>query len=279
MRIIVTSSGRREIKTLSPRTTTNTFYKTIHTTKSSPFLLKKHPTSPVSKIKIKQPRLSMINKFYANKDNTSTVQTETIITKAISKPKITLKEIINPSAYSAMITKMRKDSQEKQRHEVFDAQHFRALSNNRELNIKAINKIASTKNIKSDRFSLISYLNTKKNITPITLRAISKLTEEEIDHKDKICQIILYNKEKENLFKNVTENKIKINKLTYINNMKRITTDIEVSSRILDKYHNRVKKYEPYIELHDDIQRHWKNANYQRFFHKHKLNNSIDSEL
>ena len=280
MRIIVTPSGRREIKALSPRTTTNTFYKTIHSTKSTPFLLKKHPTSPVSKIKIRQPRLSMINKFFANKDTSPTLQTESIITpKAFSKPKITLKEIINPTAYSAMITKMRKDNQEKQRNEVFDTQHFRSLSHKRELNIKAINKIASTKNIKSDRFSLISYLNTKKNIAPITLRSISKLTEEELDHKDKICQIILYNKEKENLFKNVVEKKIKINKLAYVNNMKRVSSDMEISSKILNKYHNKGNKYEPYIELHDDIQRHWKNGNYERFSHKHRLNNSIDSDL
>lgn len=270
MRIIITSTGKKEIQTLSPSPTISSFFRrTFNSTRPSPVI--ERSSSSVTNIKIKKQSL-IFNLDTTNKYMKKTYYpTESILPpQKFSKPQISLKEIIEPKVFSLMMKKMKRDIEMKNKLSVIDNQHFRTQSGKDKNEMKSLRLICKNKKIQSDRLSLITYLNNKKEINPIILKTLSKLNQNQIDTKDKVCQIVLINKEKEILFKNAVENKLKNKKLNDQKKINRITNDIEFSSTILDKYKPRTQRFDRYLDAYDDFKRYWKKFDYERLLNKNK---------
>ena len=277
MRIIITSTGKKEIQTLSPTPTISSFFRrTFNSTKSSPVI--QRSSSSVTNVQIKKQKL-IFNSDITNKYIGKTYYpTESILpTKKFSKHQISLKEIIEPKVFSLMIKKMKRDIEIKNKLSVIDNQHFRTQSGKDKNEMKSLKLICKNKKIDSDRFNLITYLNNKKEINPITLKTLSKMNQNQIDTKDKVCQIVLLNKEKENSFKSVIENKLKNKRLNAQKKINRIANDIEFSSTILEKYKPRTQRFDRYIDAYDDFKRYWKKFDYERLLNK-KNKNSLPTE-
>ena len=277
MRIIITSTGKKEIQTLSPTPTVSSFFRrTFNSTKSSPVI--QRSSSSVTNVQIKKQKLTF-NSDITNKYIGKTYYpTESILpTKKFSKPQISLKEIIEPKVFSLMIKKMKRDIEIKNKLSVIDNQHFRTQSGKDKHEMKSLKLICKNKKIDSDRFNLITYLNNKKEINPITLKTLSKMNQNQIDTKDKVCQIVLLNKEKENSFKSVIENKLKNKRLNDQKKINRIANDIEFSSTILEKYKPRTQRFDRYTDAYDDFVRYWKKFDYERLLNK-KNKNSLPTE-
>lgn len=124
------------------------------------------------------------------------------------------------------------------------------------------------KEISSDNVNLIEYLNGKTTITEHFLKEISSHSEERLKKLNKICQIVLYNKQQEKLFSHLLKNKMEAKNIKtqndYKEGLKTMEKRLMQYNLILKRNERPPEDKENYTYLHREIQ--------QKYWSKLKLN-------
>jgi len=278
MRILVTEEGKNEIKSLSisHSNRNNTFNNNnnrnllrklksrnnsinnnniIHSKINSYNNLTNHQN--FTKISIKKPRTSTINKIsrlydensLKNNNNINTIN-HTLKNKSLdlnynqiknySKNKSpSLYNIINKKAFNNMINQLRNDQKIIDKNETIFSFKFRNHVSpiNKKVLLNSLEKKCKNFKIKKENRIFIKYLNNKKEYNPIMLNNITNYSKEKIEKENKICNIILNLKGKieDKIYKKL-ENKKRFEKIYCNNNFKKLGNKINDSYFLIHKY-------------------------------------------
>lgn len=131
--------------------------------------------------------------------------------------------------------------------------------------------------IKSDKTSIISYLNSKQCVSPKLIKSIEKYDEEKFIRVNKICQRVSNNSiedlDMRNRINGILENNHQLQKHDYKKNLSIMEKEIKDIKNICKKYQHRVNK-EMYANLLYDMKRnHWSKLNLERLMTKGRVKN------
>ena len=181
---------------------------------------------------------------------------------------LSLGEIIPNNLIKQMKKKIIFDKKLRDRDTIITQNDFRS-EYKPESDIQKFNNILSKSKVKSNKLSLIKYLNERK-VDPLTVKLLSHRDGNKINKINKICQIIFQNEEKNKLFNDIVKNKVKQStnntRKDFQNTIKDMGNDMSLIKQRLKKYENSVDNKERYRELHYDmITHHWLKSNLERF--------------
>lgn len=283
MRILVTDAGREEIRNIS--TTPNHSRIVLKNNKSTPSIMKKDTSdtlpnlkkSPVKKINIKQPNkgfITAVTDLYERSPPTprrvkNSVQNKSrnVQLEFFTKKNVSIKEILNPNAYQNMIKKMKDQMRVERLNSRVDASNFRTDSvreNLKKRKISDLDAVLCTSKIGTDKPNLIKYIQTKEDLNPIMLKTLTRLTERELNHEEKLAHILLIKKEKDDLMHQVMRDRMRNRYRHYPKSINEIKEDMKYTTQIISKYpkENRKKRYAEALETME--KKYWNKFDYNR---------------
>lgn len=189
---------------------------------------------------------------------------------------ISFKDIIPSSTINNLKKSMLTSKFYRDKATVIDENKFRS-SYNPQSEINKLNEIITFPVVHPGKTSLIQYLNEKKNISPITLTNLYESQPERLNRYNKMCQILIHNREHEKLFLDrINEklehklNEVKIDSQKQISQMK---NDILEEMKTLGNYNKKINHKAKYMDRHNEIiKKYWENKDYERFNKKGRIN-------
>jgi hypothetical protein len=246
-------------------------------------------TTKLKEINIKQRKLlspkNMTEKYINDTSQTTTfilptlnlatknVEKETIDSNVVGQNKYKLKEILNEDSYKNIVNNREKEEKMKDRLSRIDEKKFRSNYANKTFLQKFDEKL--TTSIDPDKLNLLKYLNEKKDIGEKFLSKIVNYNDEKINRINKICQIVFYEEEHNQLMKGIIKEKLKIYnnkvKIDYRGGIDSMAKNIEDLSSLLRNYEKIDNKRDRYKDVHNDMLKYWKNNNIDKFTRKGKI--------
>lgn len=175
--------------------------------------------------------------------------------------KFSLRELIDNKTVFDLKNEILKQERVRERLSTINEQNFR--TNYAYLpRIKELNEILNYKKIKGDKIELIKYINSHNKISDVFLKNIVTSDKVEIEKFDKISQTLLFNKDADRKIKSELERKVKskqnLNKLKIASNLMKMSKEVKLEEKILDKYQRIYDKKSNYLDKHKEIQKEWK---------------------
>lgn len=149
--------------------------------------------------------------------------------------------------------------------------------------INKINDVLKFPMVNPTKTSLIQYLNEKKKISPITIQNLFHSEPERINRFNKMCQILMHNREQEKLFNGAIQEKLErqLNdvKIKYQNSITGMQKDVKELENTLLAYRKTYNKMDKYKDRHNEmVTKHWEKYNLERFDKKGTGKTSIVEE-
>lgn len=133
-------------------------------------------------------------------------------------------------------------------------------------------ELNSNKEIKTQNRNLIEYLNTDSSISNEYLTKLAKYDEERLSKLNKICQKAFYYREQEGLIKSIVKQKLKgeLNSESeyYKNKLKEMKSDLDKYNKIIEVDYPKYDKRDRYTFQYREAEQNWEKYNTQRFYKK-----------
>ena len=304
MRIVITSNGSAEIRSLSiPRTRTN------KTNTNSPKAKKKSvdislaPSpdkvipSNLKKVKIAAKKLNlppMMQDKYSESQSTNNYlsedqeqsrllpdvlmsieksidQSQSLPSKLpIIRQSYPIKYIINPKSLKKLECDIKKKKQKLIiKSKLIANNHYRSEVKR---DLGTIFELNTNKEIKIQNRNLIEYLNTDTTISNEYLTKLAKYDEKRLSKLNKICQKAFYYRAQEGLIKSIVKQKLKgeLNSESeyYKNKLKEMKSDLDKYNKIIDVDYPKYDKRDRYTFQYREAEQNWEKFNTQRFYKK-----------
>ena len=210
-----------------------------------------------------------LNSILMNSSNNKVFPSIASNNSIIGKEKyLSLGEIIPNNLIKQMKKKIINDKKQRDRNTIITQNDFRS-EYKPESDIQLFNNILSESKVNSNKSSLIKYLNERK-VDPLTVKLLSNRDGNKINKINKICKIIFQNEDKNKLFNDIVQNKVRQSmnntRKEFQNTIQNIGNDMSIIKQRLKKYENSVDNKERYRELHYDmVAHHWLKSNLERF--------------
>jgi hypothetical protein len=195
------------------------------------------------------------------------------LTTPFEKPnEYTFRDIINENAYFNLKTKLKREKKNKDSLSRIDETKFRSVYGELDRNAKLEDILDKT--INANKITLIKYINQKEKISDNFLNKISESDNDKIIKANKVCQIVFFDKEKnQQLQERIKENIIdKKNKdmIEYKINIEKMGENLKDFSSIIKDYNNNNKnRLSKYRDIHQDtINKYWKRYNVENMMNK-----------
>ena len=133
--------------------------------------------------------------------------------------------------------------------------------------------------IKSDKSSIIQYLNTKEILSPKLVKKIAKYDEEKFERLNKICQRVSNNDieeiERKHRINGIIENHHQTEIADYKKRMNEMEKEVSGIKSICDKYPKRDDREKYENLLYDMKKKHWDKRDFTRLMKKKHLKTEV----
>jgi hypothetical protein len=171
----------------------------------------------------------------------------------------TLRDVFNDSSINQLKATYAKEQIMKNKLNRIDESNFRTVYETKTFKEKLDENL--NHRINPDRINLIKYLNEKNTVSEVLIKKIADYDEEQINKINKICQIVFHNDERDKLFKEIINEKIKDKQsreeIEYKNTLEKMGGNVIGIKNLLDKYSKKVCHIDRYREIHNDTLKYW----------------------
>jgi len=189
----------------------------------------------------------------------------------------TFRDVLDDNTYVDLKKKLNFDKKMKNRLSRIDETKFRSVYGEKN-NIEKLDDMLA-KTINPDRINLINYLNKKKDVSDVLIKRLSEYSEDKINKVNKICQIVFFNEERSQIFKERIKERILAKKTRdnteYKTSIEEMGDNIKNFGMILKDYERNDKKKERFRDIHNDmVNKFWKKYQVERYEKKSPLSRS-----
>ena len=184
-----------------------------------------------------------------------------------NKMNLSLREIFQKSTLEDLKDRLVSEKRIKDRLSRIDETKFRSSFQDKSL----INKIDEKLDheIKPDKVNLIKYLKSKEKVSDKFIERLSNIPEFKENKINKICQVIFYNHNNENIFNQTIRQNMQImknkEKVEYKLGINQIGKSMKSFNDILKKYPDYEKNRKRFEEAYNDVKKnYWKKFNVER---------------
>lgn len=216
-----------------------------------------------------------INTNFSNSNNFINFNTTSGINSVRST--FTLKDVLEDTTYIDLKKKLNADKKMKDRLSRIDETKFRSVYGEKN-SIEKLDEMLE-RNINPDRINLINYLNKKKDVSDVLIKRLSEYSEDKINKVNKICQIVFFNEERSNIFKDRINERIQAKKnrenTEYKTSIEEMGDNMKSFGNILKEYDRNNDKRERFRDIHNDlVNKFWKKYQVDRYDKKSNMSRS-----
>lgn len=201
------------------------------------------------------------------------------------KGKYSLKDILGTRTISQLKRRLIKDKKDKEEEKAHRGNiEYRSIYHSKSALVN-FDEILSNNKIPVSKTNLINYLYLhKKQTNSILLKKISQSNPLQLNQLNKICQMSFSNKEKEKMYQDMRQNKIKEKenqiRTNYQNDLILMKTNMNDIKYTLDYYPNKSYLKECYKESYKDMKKtFWKKYHIDRLYKKTKEKPNENNEF
>ncbi len=202
-----------------------------------------------------------------NNNNFSPFNTNNLA-NTMKNPFFTFRDTLEDTVYIDLKKRLIFDKKIKDKLSRIDETKFRSVYGEKNC-IEKLDEMLSSE-INSDRINLINYLNKKKDISDVLVKRLSEYSEDKINKVNKICQIVFFNEERSQIFKERINDRIAAKKkrenTEYKTTIEDLGDNIKNIGDILKCYESNKDKKGKYRDIHSDIvNKFWKKYKVERY--------------
>lgn len=186
------------------------------------------------------------------------------------KKSVNVKDILSKNTVANLKLQKLKNKRVKELNTVITNDKFRTDYGEKDVIEDLLDKLDVE--IDSNKINLIKYLYDKKEVSEKFIKQFELFSEKKLNKLNKICQIISYKKEHENINNQALNEKIKIGtnriKREFKDAIDNFDNSIKFSNAVLKTYNNKVDKNKIYGFLYGETKQHWIDTNVEKLQRK-----------
>lgn len=189
----------------------------------------------------------------------------------------TFRDVLEDGTYKDLKKRLYADKKMKDRLSRIDETKFRSVYGEKN-NLEKLEEMLC-KNVNPDRINLINYLNKKKDVSDVLIKRLSEYSEDKINKVNKICQIVFFNEERSQIFKERIGERIQAKKnqenTEYKTSIEEMGDNMKGFGNILKDYERNSDKRERFRDIHNDVvNKFWKKYQVGRYDKKSNMSRS-----
>jgi hypothetical protein len=180
----------------------------------------------------------------------------------------TFRDVLEDNTYKDLKKRLNADKKMKDRLSRIDETKFRSVYGEKN-SVEKLDEMLG-KNINTDRINLINFLNKKKDVSDVLIKRLSEYSEDKINKVNKICQIVFFNEERSQIYKERINERIQAKKnrenTEYKTSIEEMGDNMKSFGNILKDYERSCDKRERFRDIHNDVvNKFWKKYQVNRF--------------